>query len=328
MTLLTYSQLIDQFPFSKVTKNNLESKASLWRTGTAEPVVDIKESLEEPPILGKQVTPLPRLEKLFDLEMNGDINKVLWDPRLDMGKIVSINETAIHVWLLNDQMGSAQLSNSIKLSLAGENRLPLTTGTWNPHAPEIAVGQLDSVQGWDLRSRSQTFNIPKAHSILVRALDFNPNKTYQIASGGDDCKVKFWDLRNPTNAIKEISEHSHWVWSVAYNRFHDQLFLSAGSDCQVNLHSIVSFSSAAYNFIDKEDSIKHESDEDDEGDDNEREKTPKPTDGLVRTYDQHEESVYGVAWSPYDAWVFCSLSYDGRAVVNRVPREEKYKILL
>lgn len=30
--------------------------------------------------------------------------------------------------------------------------------------------------------------------------------------------------------------------------------------------------------------------------------------------DQHEESVYKVAWSPADAWIYCSLSYDGRLV--------------
>ena len=54
----------------------------------------------------------------------------------------------------------------------------------------------------------------------------------------------------------------------------------------------------------------------------------KPTDGLVRTYDQHEDSVYSVAWSAHDPWVFFSLSYDGRAVINRVPREEKYRVIL
>lgn len=34
----------------------------------------------------------------------------------------------------------------------------------------------------------------------------------------------------------------------------------------------------------------------------------------VRSMDQHEDSVYGVAWSPADAWIYCSLSYDGRYV--------------
>lgn len=45
---------------------------------------------------------------------------------------------------------------------------------------------------------------------MVRALDFNPNKPNQIASAGDDCKVRFWDLRNTTESIKEISDHTHW----------------------------------------------------------------------------------------------------------------------
>ena len=51
-------------------------------------------------------------------------------------------------------------------------------------------------------------------------------------------------------------------------------------------------------------------------------------DGRIRAFDDHEESVYAVAWSAYDAWVFASLSYDGRVVVNHVPQTEKYKILL
>lgn len=53
-----------------------------------------------------------------------------------------------------------------------------------------------------------------------------------------------------------------------------------------------------------------------------------PPDIRVRAIDQHEDSVYSVAWSAAEAWVYCSLSYDGRAVVNHVPSTEKYKILL
>jgi hypothetical protein len=29
----------------------------------------------------------------------------------------------------------------------------------------------------------------------VRDLDYNPNKLYLIATGGDDCYVKFWYTR-------------------------------------------------------------------------------------------------------------------------------------
>lgn len=48
----------------------------------------------------------------------------------------------------------------------------------------------------------------------------------------------------------------------------------------------------------------------------------------VRTFDEHEESVYSLAWSASDAWVMASLSYDGLVVLNHVPSTEKYKILL
>ena len=55
----------------------------------------------------------------------------------------------------------------------------------------------------------------------------------------------------------------------------------------------------------------------------------EPTkDGVIATFDEHEDSVYAVEWSTADPWVFASLSYDGRLVINRVPRAEKYKILL
>jgi EARP and GARP complex-interacting protein 1 len=53
-----------------------------------------------------------------------------------------------------------------------------------------------------------------------------------------------------------------------------------------------------------------------------------PPDIKVRGIDQHEESVYAVAWSPADAWMYTSLSYDGRVILNHVPSTEKYKILL
>jgi hypothetical protein len=49
-------------------------------------------------------------------------------------------------------------------------------------------------------------------------------------------------------------------------------------------------------------------------------------DGLIASFNEHEDSVYSVAWG--DAWVFGSLSYDGKFVVNQVPSAEKYSILL
>jgi hypothetical protein len=51
-------------------------------------------------------------------------------------------------------------------------------------------------------------------------------------------------------------------------------------------------------------------------------------DGLIARVEDHEDSVYSVAWSPHNAWTFASLSYTGRLTVCCVPSSEKYKILL
>ena len=48
---------------------------------------------------------------------------------------------------------------------------------------------------------------------------------------------------------------------------------------------------------------------------------------MIAVYEEHEDSVYSVKWSSTDAWVFASLSYDGRLVINHVPTNEKYSIL-
>ena len=48
----------------------------------------------------------------------------------------------------------------------------------------------------------------------------------------------------------------------------------------------------------------------------------------VREFDLHDDAVAAVAWSRCDAWCFASLSHDGRVLLNHVPSQEKYKILL
>ncbi|KUF96023.1 hypothetical protein AM588_10010605 [Phytophthora nicotianae] len=52
-------------------------------------------------------------------------------------------------------------------------------------------------------------------------------------------------------------------------------------------------------------------------------------DTLIRRIEEHEDAVYAARWATGgDAWMFVSVSYDGRLAVNHVPSTEKYKILL
>ncbi|XP_010348386.1 EARP and GARP complex-interacting protein 1 isoform X3 [Saimiri boliviensis] len=169
----------------------------------------------------------------------------------------------------------------------------------------------------------QIYCIENAHGQLVRDLDFNPNKQYYLASCGDDCKVKFWDTRNVTEPVKTLEEHSHWVWNVRYNHSHDQLVLTGSSDSRVILSNMVSISSEPFGHLVDDDDIS------DQEDHRSEEKSKEPLqDNVIATYEEHEDSVYAVDWSSADPWLFASLSYDGRLVINRVPRALKYHILL
>jgi WD40 repeat protein len=40
------------------------------------------------------------------------------------------------------------------------------------------------------------------------------------------------------------------------------------------------------------------------------------------------DSVYSLAWSAADPWVYAALCYDGTVAIRSVPSKEKYKILL
>ncbi|XDV42610.1 hypothetical protein PO909_011240 [Leuciscus waleckii] len=169
----------------------------------------------------------------------------------------------------------------------------------------------------------QIYCIENAHGQLVRDLDFNPNKQYYLSSCGDDCKVKFWDVRHINEPVKSLEEHSHWVWSVRYNHSHDQLLLTGSSDSRVILSNMVSISSEPFGHLVDDDDLSdtEENQQEDKG------KEPLQ-DSIISTYEEHEDSVYAVEWSAADPWLFASLSYDGRLVINRVPRALKYRILL
>ncbi|XP_071836526.1 EARP-interacting protein homolog isoform X2 [Apostichopus japonicus] len=318
--------------YSKIVDNKTQFYATVWKLPEAE-----DDSANEPEIQGEDEhsTQAKTLEPLCQLEDRGfgSVVSVLWEPQSDGSRVISLTETHILLWDLNVSDTEAKLANSVALEAKGHPKF--TAGRWNPHHnnTQIATANDTMIRGWDVRSMKEAYKIENAHNQLVRDLDFNPNKQYYLASCGDDCKVKFWDIRNPSAAVLSLSDHSHWVWSVRYNQFHDQLVLTSSSDSRVILTNTSSISSEPCGQLDDEkDSIDGEreenSDDEDELDDlNDRNKEPLK-EGVLATYEEHEDSVYAGEWSTADPWLFASLSYDGRMVINRVPRAVKYKILL
>ncbi|XP_017397466.1 EARP and GARP complex-interacting protein 1 isoform X1 [Cebus imitator] len=259
----------------------------------------------------------------LDNTAHGNMACVVWEPMGDGKKIISLADNHILLWDLQESSSQAVLASSA--SLEGKGQLRFTSGRWSPHhnCTQVATASDTTLRGWDTRNMSQIYCIENAHGQLVRDLDFNPNKQYYLASCGDDCKVKFWDTRNVTEPVKTLEEHSHWVWNVRYNHSHDQLVLTGSSDSRVILSNMVSISSEPFGHLVDDDDIS------DQEDHRSEEKSKEPLqDNVIATYEEHEDSVYAVDWSSADPWLFASLSYDGRLVINRVPRALKYHILL
>ncbi|TRZ02666.1 hypothetical protein DNTS_024400 [Danionella cerebrum] len=304
--------------YNKTSESRVCSCAALWRippeweSGNQECPEDSSHNPQS-------------LELLCPLESaaHGPPACVLWEPMGDGKRVISLAENHVLVWDLQESSSKATISSSA--TLEGKGQLRFTAGKWSPHhsGSQLATANDTAIRGWDLRSMSQIYCMENAHGQLVRDLDFNPNRQYYLASCGDDCKVKFWDVRHLTEPIKSLEEHSHWVWSVRYNHSHDQLLLTASSDSRVILSNMVSISSEPFGQMVDEEALS-------DCEDNPMEDKGKEPlqDSIIASYEEHEDSVYAVEWSAADPWLFASLSYDGRLVINRVPRALKYRILL
>jgi len=113
--------------------------------------------------------------------------------------------------------------------------------------------------------------------------------------------------------LKILTKHAHWVWKIQYNPKFDALLLSSSSDGTVNLWNIQSLAFNNPSILSKRGYVQQ-------------------SDKLIKTFDDHEDSVYSLCWSYCDerTWdwaTFASLSYDGRVVINKVPENEARQAL-
>lgn len=226
-----------------------------------------------------------------------------WHPT-DSSRIGVVCESSLRV---HDVNTGATLSHT-----TASARLKLTSGKWNPHQghAQFAVLQDMHIKCYDTRTdcTKPSWSIDNAHRQLARDLDFNPNRQFHLASVGDDAALNIWDYRNGKEPIFSRTDHSHWVWTVRYNTYHEQLLLTGSSDARALLTAAASVCC----------------DTDDDG----KKLSQVLEDGVLQSYEQHEDSVYCAEWSAAEPWTFASLSYDARLVLSRVPRHFKYKILL
>ncbi|KAM9997224.1 hypothetical protein ACTFIZ_006608 [Dictyostelium cf. discoideum] len=284
---------------------NNDFKSSLWR---------INESMDS-------------IEQLFELKGHtGIIKPILCDPSGTNNFIISLDDSNIRLWSnIDDQNEPTVIKQFGNLS-------KLSVGSINPNiSNQLATANDVNIKGWDFRNAKETFSMDKAHSEQIRDIDFNPNKPYYLLSAGDDCKLKIWDTRQTRDPVKIFSGHNHWIWSAKFNRYHDQLIITSSSDNTVKLWNLYSLSSA----FNSENNISNSNDQQSSNEQQQQQPPQQPQqpqqpvkqkknkrneDQLIKTYEEHEDSVYNISWSSSN-FLFASLSYDGRFVVNNVPKE-------
>ncbi|KAJ9074528.1 hypothetical protein DSO57_1005551 [Entomophthora muscae] len=228
--------------------------------------------------------------------------KILWDPTAFSNRVIQLKAQSASCWSLDTDMFNASLSRELLESTSTDEGI--TCGTWHAPSYKILFGRGSDLIVCDLRSPSIS-SFDSTHQGGVLSIDGNPHLPHILASGGRDGSVKLWDYRQYKEPLYQITHHTHWVWDVAFNPQYDQLILTASSDSLVNLESVNSLSSLSGL-----------------GTNSSR------SDRLVCPYSQHEDSVYSVAWSPSNPWLFASVSFDGQLMFCRVPDYEKYNIIL
>ena len=264
------------------------------------------------------------LEEVCTLEHNGPrLADILWR---DSGMLFDEESSTAGEILTLDVGGSLQLwdiGDGLARSVRSENvtmapQITRPRVAWDPHnqhAVSVTVGTNVQVLDWraDTSVPSGTVESFRAHRYGVTDIDYNPNKPYVLATGGQDGLVKFWDMRSAkTPLLVARGGHSHYVCNVKYNPFHDQLVVSTGTDSVVDLWRVSTISSAPLLTLDEDNPEKSET---------------SAHNVRVARY-EHVDSVYGMAWSAADAWVYVTVGYDGKVALNHVPSKEKYKILL
>ena len=287
-----------------------ELQAKLWQLdGVADAAASDYASGESPAAAAAATAPHELLQLGAGVPLREHLG-VLWNAVLPE-QVVSLTTKRLSLYTLAHGSRASTAAESASAPSPVDSAA-YSCGRWDPHhAHSLGVGCGGSLVSIDTRSMKPAHTVSDAHTQRVRGVDYNPNKPYVVLSCGDDYAIKFWDMRKPDRALHAIKAHAHWTTCALYNRFHDQLVLSAGTDYQVKLWRAASISSAPPVL-----------------DEAEPELAEADADGLVKAFDDHEQSVFAAAWSAADAWIFASLSADGKAVINHVPPAEKYKILL
>ncbi|KAI9586974.1 EARP and GARP complex-interacting protein 1 [Glossina fuscipes] len=296
--------------FNEQTSNGIKSKAALLKYG------------ENDDTIGKVKTELSwQQEEILETEIYGEkVKTVEFHPTQKQSLACVIDNKVI---LYDRAESKTRQAAEIASTSSSSKHLnhPFTGGKWSHHhqGQQFVALHDTFIKAYDTRDNNHcAWSIEDSHGQLVRDIDCNLNKQCHFVTGGDDGFLKLWDCRMPKEPVFARNDHAHWVWCVRFNTFHDQLILSSSSDCKVLLTCAGSVSSEAAENVNPNAITSLEN----------TTQRKYLDDGLLHTFEQHEDSVYCVEWSNVDPWIFASLSYDGRLLISKVPKQYKYQIIL
>uniref|UniRef100_A0A803MXF5 EIPR1-like beta-propeller domain-containing protein n=1 Tax=Chenopodium quinoa TaxID=63459 RepID=A0A803MXF5_CHEQI len=235
----------------------------------------------------------PQLERIAALDAHSSkIKCVLWWPTGRHDKLISIDEQNLFLWSLDSSKKTAQVQSQESAGVLHY----LTGGAWDPHdVNSVTLTSESAIQLWDLRTMKMNNSIEQMHA---RNVDYDAKKSNILVTAEDESGIRIWDLRMLKAPITELPGHAHWTWAVKSNPEYDGLILSAGTDSSVSLWQAPTQSSED---ISPESLL---------------ESPTKHVDPLLNSYNDYEDSVYGLAWSSREPLIFASLSYDGRVVLD------------
>ncbi|KAL0363987.1 UNVERIFIED_CONTAM: WD repeat-containing protein DWA2 [Sesamum angustifolium] len=247
----------------------------------------------------------PQLESVASLDGHTcKIRCVLWWPTGRHDKLVSVDEQNLFLWSLDTSKKTAQVQSQESAGMLHY----LTGGAWDPHDSNSISSTCDSsVQFWDLRTMKKTNSIEHAH---VRNVDYDMKKRYTLVTAEDESGIHIWDLRNLKFPVADLPGHPHWTWTVKCNPVYEGLILSAGTDSAVNLWLASSLG------------------RNDSASDSLAAPPTRRIEPLLNSYNDYEDSVYGLAWSSREPWIFASLSYDGRCGLWREQKMSDFGFLV
>nr|KAF6429269.1 EARP complex and GARP complex interacting protein 1 [Molossus molossus] len=170
---------------------------------------------------------------------------------------------------------------------------------------------------WDLQGSSSQAVLASSTSLEGKgqlkftSAQWNPHHNCTQVATANDTAVRGWDTRSMSQNYCMGNAHRHLVQDLDFNPNKQYCLASCRDGCKVKFWDTRSLAEPVATLEEHS----HWSQE-------------PPQGGIIITYEEHEDSVYAVEWSSADPWLFASLSYDGRLVINRVPRALKYHILL